>query len=156
MTSNETEIAWAAGLFEGEGTVGVYVDKRGRKPRPSAALSMTDEDVVRRFAAVIGSGSVFGQQPRGRGRKVLWRWQSRSKPTIRAMAAAFGPYLGERRKQQMAAAVAVALEPAPSERTHCPHGHAYSPRNTYIGGRNGRSRFCRTCARDRERARRAA
>lgn len=33
--------------------------------------------------------------------------------------------------------------------THCPHGHPYTEDNIYWGGKNGRSRFCRQCARDR-------
>ena len=36
-------------------------------------------------------------------------------------------------------------------RTHCPHGHEYSPKNTYI--RPNGSRKCRTCNRERERHR---
>lgn len=30
-----------------------------------------------------------------------------------------------------------------SRRTHCPHGHEYTPENTYIGGNGGRN--CRAC-----------
>lgn len=36
-------------------------------------------------------------------------------------------------------------------KTHCPTGHAYTPENTYRSPRGHRS--CRTCARDRDRAR---
>ena len=35
-------------------------------------------------------------------------------------------------------------------RTHCPHGHEYSPENTYIGPTGGRR--CRECGRTRHRS----
>lgn len=38
-------------------------------------------------------------------------------------------------------------------RTHCPQGHEYSTENTYIWTRG--NRLCRTCNRERQRARRA-
>lgn len=37
--------------------------------------------------------------------------------------------------------------------THCPSGHPYSGRNLYVNARGWR--FCRICARDRERVKRA-
>ena len=37
-------------------------------------------------------------------------------------------------------------------RTHCPHGHAYSPDNTYIQPSTG-GRCCRACDRDKKQAR---
>ena len=39
--------------------------------------------------------------------------------------------------------------------THCPHGHAYTGENTYVYWKND-ARMCRTCARERNRARRHA
>lgn len=44
-------------------------------------------------------------------------------------------------------------------RTHCPQGHAYDEANTYIARNldgSPKSRMCRTCMRERARARRAA
>jgi hypothetical protein len=43
------------------------------------------------------------------------------------------------------------LNAAKKNRTHCPYGHAYTPANTVISKRGGRS--CRTCKNDGERAR---
>lgn len=41
-------------------------------------------------------------------------------------------------------------------KTHCPHGHEYTPDNTYYnGGSNGNSRCCKQCNRDRAAANRA-
>jgi hypothetical protein len=58
MASAE-EIAWAAGLFEGEGCIS-YIRPWGREPDIQAALAMTDEDVVRRFDEIVDRGRVYG------------------------------------------------------------------------------------------------
>lgn len=57
MTANHVktaELAWAAGLFDGEGTATVC-GGRGR-----LALKMVDEEPVRRFHAAVGRGKVYG------------------------------------------------------------------------------------------------
>lgn len=52
MTS-ETELAWAAGLFAGEGCVSI---QRGKRLwNPTLALGMYDERAVRRFAVAVAS-----------------------------------------------------------------------------------------------------
>src|SRR5712691_1669149 len=52
--NREVEIAWAAGLFEGEGC---FTQNRGR---PVARLTTTDVDIVVRFAEAIGWGMIYG------------------------------------------------------------------------------------------------
>jgi HNH endonuclease len=37
-------------------------------------------------------------------------------------------------------------------KTHCKHGHEFTPENTY---HDGKKRYCRTCVRERDRRRRA-
>ncbi len=48
------EIAWAAGLFEGEGCI----TKNGNSP--ALRLNSTDEETVIRFQRIIGAGAVYG------------------------------------------------------------------------------------------------
>jgi hypothetical protein len=75
--ATETEIAWAAGLFEGEGSI-TYIP-RGLHPDLQVAINMTDEDVVRRFEAVVDRGRVYGPyHPPSHGdrRKPFWRWMA--------------------------------------------------------------------------------
>jgi hypothetical protein len=57
------EFSWAVGLFEGEGTV----TRCGGRFR--LALKMTDHDVVRRFAAAVGVGRVYGPYQPGQRKK---------------------------------------------------------------------------------------
>lgn len=42
------------------------------------------------------------------------------------------------------------------KKTHCPHGHEYSPDNTYMSGPKRNRRNCRTCVRAGYHRRRAA
>jgi hypothetical protein len=70
------EIAWAAGLFEGEGTIS-HVWRRRESPDLQIALKMTDEDVVRRFDEIVDRGKVYGPYlplSHGDRRKPFWHW----------------------------------------------------------------------------------
>jgi hypothetical protein len=101
------DIAWAAGLFEGEGTLFLT----GQTGSPCAALSMTDEDVVRRFAGVVGSGRVSKViDPRPR-HKPLWTWRLGTKEDIGALIELFHPYLGERRRAKADEVLVVCQQP---------------------------------------------
>lgn len=67
MEPQPIEMAWAAGLFEGEGSIGA---KR-------LQLKMISEESVRRFGAVIGVGKVYGPYgpyPSQLGKKPYWMW----------------------------------------------------------------------------------
>lgn len=50
------DLAWAAGIFEGEGCFTVIPLARGTRPTPRAQLQMSDEDVVREFHRVVVVG----------------------------------------------------------------------------------------------------
>ena len=66
------ELAWAAGLFEGEGSISAS------SGRLDVRVKMTDEPVVRRFAEVMDCGTVYGpynyEYRDGSKRKPHWVW----------------------------------------------------------------------------------
>lgn len=84
-------LAWAAGLFEGEGWI------RVKPAHVELGLKMTDEDVVRRFAEVLGIGYVDGPiQPSG-NRKLIWTWHLAQGEFVRVFLEAIEPWMGKRR-----------------------------------------------------------
>jgi hypothetical protein len=95
----EAEWAWAAGLFEGEGTILASL-KNGRWRKLELQLKMTDEDVVRRFHSIVG-GRMFGpyqyQQDDGSHRKEWWLWRSDGVDPARILRTMW-PWLGVRRR----------------------------------------------------------
>jgi hypothetical protein len=95
------DIAWLAGLLEGEGYFGV--NRSGTGTYPTITLEMTDEDVVRRAAAALGAIRVTRDEPRD------GRWRTTYVATISGSAAAewmrrLRPLMGRRRTQAIDAA----------------------------------------------------
>ena len=95
-------IEWAAGLFEGEGSISV-TNREGRRKYATLKLGMTDEDVVRAFAELFpGIGNVTRAHPpssRDLGRKPSYVWNVTG---LGALNVGFQllPYFGKRRTER--------------------------------------------------------
>jgi hypothetical protein len=97
------DIAWAAGLFEGEGCISL--NKEGKY---IVSLQMCDEDVVRSFAEVIGYGTVLGPYQRSKynpNARPLWRWHAIKRGDVYAVLKALLPYLHSRRTEKAELAI---------------------------------------------------
>ena len=98
-------IAWAAGLFEGEGSA-YMVTQRTRGVGynyPRLELKMTDEDVVRKFHKVVGVGRVRYYKPASRPShwKPAWAWYCSNIEDCRKVIDMIWPYLGKRRRDKI-------------------------------------------------------
>src|SRR5687768_13206669 len=89
-----TDVAWAAGLFEGEGSI---IPSRRR-----LSLEMTDEEVVRRFVAIVGHGNVHEVVRKNRVNRdqhhTVYKWESGQWAATERITLAFLPYFGLRRR----------------------------------------------------------
>lgn len=102
----ENELHWVAGLFEGEGTILL------RSPAKSAKglrLTMTDQDVVNRFADTVGVGKIYPMKAESSRHKPAWLWSCTRWEEVEPLAEALLPLMGERR----GAALRVLLENVP-------------------------------------------
>lgn len=82
------------GLFEGEGTILIR-----KRPEDQIALSLssTDEDIVRKFAAIVGIGKVYGPYSYSEGRKPFWKWNADNGFEVFHLLSEMAPRLGNRR-----------------------------------------------------------
>ncbi len=87
----QTEIAWLAGIYEGEGSCAIT---DGRAIR--VEVVMTDKDVVEQIQFLTGLGSVSSLAPRGENHKPAFRWSIGSINAVEFLTAIL-PWLGERR-----------------------------------------------------------
>jgi len=92
------EIAWAAGLFEGEGCISK--DRNSRK----LILEMTDKDVMEDFVRIVDYGNLHGphtcQRNDGFKRKPTYRWQVCKRIEVIRILNLFMPFFGKRRTEK--------------------------------------------------------
>ena len=154
------EVAWAAGLFEGEGCWSYYQREYGAKVQPQVRLGMTDRDVVERFAAVIGCGAIGKVKPGTGGHKPVYEWRVYEAEKVREIIALFMPYMGQRRRakaEELLRRIAD-VRSHNAKKTQCPAGHELAGDNLIEepikrAGREYTARRCRTCRRAQSRER---
>jgi len=129
----DVELAWLAGLFEGEGCC----RKDSRSNSPCLKISMTDRDVIEHAAALM-DGRIYGPYFRKRpNRKPSWTAYVGGDQAV-SLAQQLMPLLGERRQEQIKIVLFKAsLRLTPSEkarvrwgRVKCPRTIAMFPRNS--------------------------
>jgi hypothetical protein len=97
---SEESVAWAAGLFEGEGWV--HHDRSGGT---RIGIEMCDRDVVERFAAIVGCGHVDARPSRN-GNQESYQWRVSDRWEVADVLTSLRPLMGERRGAKADAALA--------------------------------------------------
>ena len=99
---NKDFYAWSAGIFEGEGTGGIW--KGGVNGiQPTIRVEMNDKKVLKELQLVF-SGSLFpdmsGRKPIGKYNynKIMWRWQITHRLALHFALTIF-PYMKGRKRE---------------------------------------------------------
>lgn len=150
---NQEQLAWAAGLFEGEGCLSIQ--KMGNRRVASAAIVHTDIDVLDRFHCIIGMGRISERKTRPRV-KPQWTWRISKHMEVVTLIGLLRPWLGVRRTVRALEILDIPF-PRPRSPEACKHGHPFDDTNTRIYHRPGGGihRECRTCHAEWQRLRRA-
>lgn len=104
----KSDLAWAAGLFEGEGCFSFRTSYNNHKNgqiytqyQPTAQISMTDIEILERFLRIIKVGYINGPyQYKPITRKPIWIWRCVTVPDVKAVLNLLKPWLGKRRLQK--------------------------------------------------------
>lgn len=160
--------AWAAGLFDGEGSS--YLLKHRTHPGYLVGeLAVTQSslvgspEVLRRFAAVVGAGYIAGPFTQRSATKNVYRWKAGARVDVERVIAELWPWLGEVKRvqaQRMLDVVRAQPElprgnPAWGNRkTHCINGHEYATARMRpyvargVGNPRRENQLCLVCLRD--------
>lgn len=91
------EVAWAAGLFDGEGSI-THSDRDLQ-----LSLKNTDLELVERFWRIVDRGRIYGPYEHrasdGWNRKPFWAWVAHGDAGHTTLEL-FAPWLSERRRAQ--------------------------------------------------------
>lgn len=142
-TWTRENIAYAAGLFDGEGCITeVQCSMR-------LTVASTDRDILERFQSAVGCGKISERRNTGPlTRKVQYVWFVTSFEKCQALLAAMWPWLCERRKRRAAEMLGKhKIRPvAPTMRRKsalCPRGHRLEGENVYAHPKG--TKICKTC-----------
>ena len=105
MAFNREEVIWAAGLFEGEGTITIARLPSG-KQYPRIKVKMTDEDVIAKFASIFDMTyrSVQKDKSWQEHWKDAWYTDCTGKKAYAVLMAIY-PWLGTRRRTRVREAI---------------------------------------------------
>lgn len=100
------DIAWAAGIIEGEGSI----QSARRKQKASQGhyiairvrVVMSDRDILERLQRIFNIGRVSAyRNTQGLGKKQLYRWEAASRRDVAAVCDAIYQWMGDRRRCQI-------------------------------------------------------
>lgn len=98
MEITEVELAWLAGLLEGEGSFSKAPPSESNRPRIS--IQMTDEDVIKRVATIFGVAYIYPRRFTDDNWKQSFQVVLRGKKAIELMRR-LRPHMGERRTKRI-------------------------------------------------------
>ena len=90
-----TELAWAAGLFDGEGHIGTTSTNS-----PHLDVGQTDRRVLDRFRDAVGFGRVLGPAQKRSHEKPVWHYRLYKQMDVQAVVAMLWKYLSPVKRQQ--------------------------------------------------------
>jgi hypothetical protein len=100
------ELAWAAGFFDGEGSVRAkWMPRRKPTHNPTrgihAIVGQRDRHVLDRFQAAVGFGKVYGPYfTQTRDGAPMYRWETGSRDNVNAVALLLWRWLSPVKQQQ--------------------------------------------------------
>jgi len=150
-------LAWAAGLFDGEGWTGylTFARKRGTAYKLGMSVRQSDRhevpEVLQRFKTIAGAGTIDGPY-RSKGRMPSYMWRESNRERIQRVAARLYPFLGPVKRAQARSAITLVtstprLSSAPPRLTHCHRGHPFpKERRIYLHNNGWRQlEGCKPC-----------
>ena len=163
--------AWAAGLFDAEGSTSLC-DHRSHAGHKVIDGAVTQggasgmPQVLERFRSVVDVGKTYGPYEQEGATEPIYRWRAQTPDKVRRAIHVLMPWLGDvKRRQALEAFRVIDAQPAlprgrvewGSHKTHCIHGHEYliARLKPYVSRSNGvqrrASKQCLACAREQAR-----
>jgi hypothetical protein len=107
MDSFAENIAWVAGLFEGEGCISLQKSPKGESwCQIVVRLVSTDRDVVEKFHCIVMVGTVRSSKPKIAHHKEQHTWSASGKEAEQVLSL-LGPWLCSRRQERIAEVISL-------------------------------------------------
>lgn len=150
----DTEIAWLAGMYEGEGWVEVTLPTHPRARtsirRARLRIGSSDLDITQRLAALSSSSTITTRRATDPKHKTMHYWSVADMDEVSRLLTLMRPWMGNRRGKradEVLTLISARREPGATRNTHCVQSHALTPDNLIRRVEKAREYHrCRTCA----------
>jgi hypothetical protein len=103
---NEIELAWAAGFWDGEGSVSLSYRGVYNRPRIIVEIAQVHREVLDRFTAATGMGKVRGPyRPKTKNAQPYYRWGLEGTTHLHLLKNKIYTYLGSEKRNQIDRAI---------------------------------------------------
>ena len=92
------ELAYLAGVFDGEGSFGIWSKGDGKTKQLRVCVEMSDGDIVLRFLTFFKTGKIYPRQPQDPNHKLMYSWRVDKKEIALDILRRMVPYLSKRRQ----------------------------------------------------------
>lgn len=144
INKTREEIAWIAGLLEGEGCF--KVTKKFQIPM--ITIGMTDRDTIEKARSILGGNSGIHERNglKDNHKRIYVFSVSPSRLAIEWMQLLY-PFMGERRKSKISEIINIyELKPKRSDGVKCAKGHVFEEVGYFINNRG--TKYCKICHRE--------
>ena len=94
---SSNELAYLAGVFDGEGSFGIWSKGKDKKKGFRSSIEMTDEDVIMKFLVYFKVGTIMYIKQREEHYKPTYRWKVDLESAVDVVRKML-PYLSKRRQ----------------------------------------------------------
>lgn len=123
--NTDTDYAWAAGFWDGEGNVSLTYRGAHNIPRIVVQIAQVHREVLDKFQRVVGYGNVLGPyNPRGANSQPYYVWRVEGVNHLHTIKTVLEPYLGSEKLNQMN--LALEARRVWEETATCSKGHRLS------------------------------
>ena len=92
------ELAYLAGVFDGEGSFGIWSKGVGKSKQLRVNVDMADSDVIMRFLTFFKAGAIYSRAPKDAKHKLMYSWRVTHKETAINILRMMLPYFSKRRQ----------------------------------------------------------
>ena len=105
------ELAWAAGFFDGEGTISFKPNGKGNKGRPDIQIAQSEVYPLERFKLAVGVGKVYGPYgPYTTQSKPYWLYDAGLPANVQLVIERMWKYLSPTKRGQIERALILTKE----------------------------------------------